>query len=110
MLQAWSAKLMKGNQYASLCIELDVASCGRTKTEAIEGLKNAIEAYIEYMMSENRGHEISRPVPMDELKEFLFTEDMKGEQSFKAISLEADDIWQTVKPHFSINRAFTDDF
>jgi predicted RNase H-like HicB family nuclease len=80
----------EGNQYASLCIELDVASCGRTKTEAIEGLKNAIEAYIEYMASENRGHEISRPVPMDELKAFLFTEDTKDEQSFKAIALEVE--------------------
>jgi predicted RNase H-like HicB family nuclease len=74
--------------YASLCIELDVASCGRTKAEAVEGVKNAIEAYIEYMVSENRGHEISRPVPMEELREFLFTQDTKDEQSLKAISLD----------------------
>ena len=33
----------EGNQYASLCVELDIASCGHTKKEAIEGLKNAIE-------------------------------------------------------------------
>jgi predicted RNase H-like HicB family nuclease len=78
----------EGKQYASLCIELDVASCGRTKAEAVEGVKNAIEAYIEYMVSENRGHELSRPVPMDELREFLFTQDTKDEQSFKAISLD----------------------
>ena len=32
------------------CVELDVASCGKTKKKAIEGLKNAIEAYIEYMI------------------------------------------------------------
>jgi predicted RNase H-like HicB family nuclease len=63
----------EGKQYASLCIELDIASCGRTKAEAVEGVKNAIEAYIEYMVSENRGHEISRPVPMDELR--VFTDD-----------------------------------
>jgi len=70
-MQSFTCLVKKeGNQYASLCIELDVASCGRTQTEAIEGLKNAIEAYIEYMMSENRQHEISRPVPMDELVEF----------------------------------------
>jgi len=25
----------EGNQYASLCVELDVASCGRTKTDAL---------------------------------------------------------------------------
>lgn len=88
-MQAFTCLVKKeGNQYASLCIELDVASCGRTKTEAIEGLKHAIEAYIEYMRSENRKNDISRPVPMDELKEFLFTEDTQHEQSFKAISLE----------------------
>jgi predicted RNase H-like HicB family nuclease len=70
-MQSFTCLVKKeGNQYASLCIELDVASCRRTQTEAIEGLKNAIEAYIEYMMSENRQHEISRPVPMDELVEF----------------------------------------
>ncbi|MFH1097814.1 MAG: hypothetical protein V1749_10010 [Candidatus Desantisbacteria bacterium] len=28
----------EGNQYASLCVELDVASCGQTKNDAIEGL------------------------------------------------------------------------
>jgi predicted RNase H-like HicB family nuclease len=71
-MQSFTCLVKKdGNQYASLCIELDVASCGRTKTEAIEGLKNAIEAYIDYMMAGNRGHEIPRPVPMDELKELL---------------------------------------
>ena len=62
----------EGNQYVSLCVELDVASCGTTKKKAIDGLKNAIEAYIEYMSSEMRGKEIYRPVPMDELRDFLF--------------------------------------
>ncbi|MBC8430527.1 MAG: hypothetical protein H8D96_01280 [Desulfobacterales bacterium] len=28
----------EGNQYASLCVELDVASCGRTKKDALDGL------------------------------------------------------------------------
>ena len=78
----------EGNQYASLCIELDIASCGNTKKEAIEGLKNAIEAYLEYMISEGRENEIYRPVPMDELKDFLFSEPYKYEQPLKAISLE----------------------
>jgi predicted RNase H-like HicB family nuclease len=55
------------NQYASLCVELDIASCGNTKKDAIVGLKNAIEAYLEYMISEGRENEIYRPVPMDEL-------------------------------------------
>lgn len=63
----------ESNQYVSLCVELDVASCGKTKREAIEGLKNAIEAYIEYMSSEMRDKEIYRPVPLHALRNFLFS-------------------------------------
>ena len=77
----------EGNQYASLCVELDVASCGRTKTDALDGLKRAIQTYIEYMVSEGRQKNIYRPVPMNELKTFLFPEDKLEEQSFKAIPL-----------------------
>lgn len=78
----------EGSQYVSLCVELDVASCGKTKVKAIEGLKNAIEAYIEYMSSQERGKEIYRPVPMDELRDFLFPESTADEQDVKAIPLE----------------------
>lgn len=60
----------EGSQYASLCVELDVASCGKSKMEAFDGLKRAIETYIEYMVSEGRQQDIYRPVPMDELKGF----------------------------------------
>ena len=77
-----------GNQYASLCVEIDIASCGNTKKEAIEGLKNAIEAYLEYMISEGRENEIYRPVPMNELRDFLFPENDTDEQQLKALSLE----------------------
>jgi predicted RNase H-like HicB family nuclease len=77
----------EGNQYASLCVELDIASCGRTQREAVSGLKNAIEAYLEYMISEKRGNDIYRPVPMEELRDFLFTQDIVSEQSLKAIPL-----------------------
>jgi len=77
----------EGNRYASLCVELDVASCGKSKKEALEGLKRAIETYIEYMVSEGRRNDIYRPVPMNELKSFLFPEDETDEKSFKAIPL-----------------------
>lgn len=77
----------EGNQYASLCVELDVASCGRTKKEAIEGLKRAVESYMEYMVSEGRENETYRPVPMNELKTFLFGESRTSETSLKAIPL-----------------------
>ena len=63
----------ESNQYVSQCVELDLASCGKTKREAIEGLKNAIDAYIEYMSSEMRDKEIYRPVPLHELRNFLFS-------------------------------------
>jgi len=46
----------EGNQYTSLCVELDVASC-------------------------------YRPVPMNELKTFLFPEHQTEEKSLKAIPL-----------------------
>jgi predicted RNase H-like HicB family nuclease len=77
----------EGRQYASLCVELDVASCGKSKMEALDGLKRAIETYIEYMVSEGRQQDISRPVPMDELKGFLFPEDESSEKTFRAIPL-----------------------
>lgn len=78
----------EGDQYASLCIELDIASCGTNKEEAITGLKNAIETYLEYMISEKRENEIYRPVPMNELKDFLFPEASTHEQHLEAVSLE----------------------
>ncbi len=36
----------EGDQYASLCVELDVASCGDTEEQAISGMKDAIETYL----------------------------------------------------------------
>lgn len=77
----------EGRQYASLCVELDVASCGRTKKEAMDGLKRAIDTYIDYMIMEGRRNEIYRPVPMNELKTFLFPEEQPVEQNLKAIPL-----------------------
>lgn len=77
----------EGNQYASLCVELDVASCGKTKEKALAGLRRAVETYIEYMSSEKREKEIYRPVPMSELRQFLFPEHETEEKTLKAIPL-----------------------
>ena len=97
-MQSFTCLVKKeGNQYASLCVELDIASCGNTKKGAIEGLKNAIEAYLEYMISEGRDDEIYRPVPMDELRDFLFSEPNKCEQPLKAISLELQYACESIK-------------
>ena len=64
-----------------------MASCGRTQKDALDGLKRAVETYIEYMVSEGRKKEIYRPVPMNELKTFLFPEHQTEEKTFKAIPL-----------------------
>ena len=61
----------ESDQYASLCVELDVASCGDTEEQAISGLKDAIETYLEFMKDEGREGEIMRPVPMSELRDFI---------------------------------------
>jgi predicted RNase H-like HicB family nuclease len=77
-----------GAQYSSLCVEFDVASCGDTEDEAMAGLKDAIETYVEYMRDEGLSDKIYRPVPMDELRDFLFTEPNTKEQRLKAVPLD----------------------
>jgi len=53
--------------YSALCLELDVASCGETEEEAIAGLQDAIETYVQYMLAEGRENEIYRPAPVNAL-------------------------------------------
>jgi len=53
-------------------VELDVASCGITKKEALDNLRPAIETYIKYMIDDGHGNEVNRPVPMNELRKFLY--------------------------------------
>ncbi|MGH9425721.1 MAG: hypothetical protein ACRD2L_05365 [Terriglobia bacterium] len=64
----------EGSQFSSLCLELDVASCGRTKEEAIDGLNAAIETYVNYLAEQGRQPEIYRPVPQNAIREFLLGE------------------------------------
>ncbi len=77
----------EGDQYASLCIELDIASCGATKEEAKQGLQNGVETYLEYMSSQGRKDDLFRPVPINAIKEFLFEENEMNEKSFQALPL-----------------------
>lgn len=69
----------EGNQYSSLCLELDVASCGRTREEAFQALKDAVEAYVHHLVAEGREQEIFRPVPPEAIREFLLGEGEEGE-------------------------------
>ncbi len=64
----------EGDQYASLCLELDVASCGRTREEAFRALQDAVEAYVTHLVAEGREQEILRPVPPEAIREFLLGE------------------------------------
>jgi len=83
----------EGDQYAALCLELDVASCGETREEAVAALRDAVETYLEYMQDTGRESQILRPVPTEALREFL-TEDYEGSveppkpHAFEAIPLE----------------------
>ena len=38
--------------FSSLCVELDVASCGNTEHEALENLQDAVEVYLETLRDE----------------------------------------------------------
>lgn len=40
----------EGNQFVSLCPELDVASCGDTAEEALDMLEDALQVYIEDLL------------------------------------------------------------
>jgi predicted RNase H-like HicB family nuclease len=64
----------EGEQCSSLCLELDVASCGKTREEAFEGLQAAVETYVSYLVQEGREDEIYRPVPQEAVREFLLGE------------------------------------
>jgi predicted RNase H-like HicB family nuclease len=80
----------EGNQYAALCLELDVVSSGSTQAGAIAALRDAIETYIEYLVGEEREPEIYRPVPLEALREFLMGREKSRRvtYTFHAIPLE----------------------
>ncbi|RMG54066.1 MAG: hypothetical protein D6723_05835 [Acidobacteria bacterium] len=61
----------EGNQFSSLCLELEVAFCGKTREEAFEGLKAAVETSVTYLVEEGRESKIYRPVPQEAIPGFL---------------------------------------
>jgi predicted RNase H-like HicB family nuclease len=48
----------EGNQYASWCPELDVASCGDTMEEACDNLDDAVDLYLDTLAKEGKFFEI----------------------------------------------------
>ena len=56
-------------EWCALACEVDVASCGSSLDEAREGLKEAVELYLSYMIEHGLRDEVARPVPQDALAE-----------------------------------------
>ncbi len=56
--------------WSALACEVDVASCGSSIEEAREGLKEAIELYLSYMIEHGLREQVERSVPHDDLAEF----------------------------------------
>ena len=59
----------EGDQWSALACEVDVASCGDTLEQAREGLKDAVELYISYMLENGLRGKVARPVPATDLAE-----------------------------------------
>ena len=59
-----------GDFYVALCLELNVASQGKSIAEAKQMLEEACEEYLSYMRDEGLEDEI-RPVSLELLREFL---------------------------------------
>lgn len=61
----------EGDQWAALSPEVTVGSCGGSMDEARQGLKDAVETYVLYMLSQGRTEEIARQMSPDEIRDFL---------------------------------------
>jgi predicted RNase H-like HicB family nuclease len=57
--------------WTALCLELDIASCGPTESEALESLKGLVELYVEDCLSQGEYPIPLRPVPCQALQDFL---------------------------------------
>ena len=59
------------NQYSALCLELDVASCGKTIEEAKRNLIEAVKLYITDVLEDGEEKEfIPRPVPKSVVEKY----------------------------------------
>jgi len=74
----------EGGEYTALCLELDIASCGGSETEAIESLKGLVELYVEDCVSAGEVPIPLRPVPLEGLREFLKPADRRRKLSLTA--------------------------
>jgi hypothetical protein len=63
--------IFDGQQWASLCPELDIASAGATADEAIDSLIHAVTEAVAFAQENHL--EAGHPVPPDELRSFLIS-------------------------------------
>jgi len=71
----------EGKWYVSLCLELDVASQGRTIREAKKMLAEAVELHLETCIENNLPH--LRPVPKEEDPRFNPRDDLVETFNFR---------------------------
>jgi len=71
----------EGKWYVSLCLELDVASQGRTIREAKKMLAEAVELHLETCIENNLPH--LRPVPKEEDPRFSPRDDLVETFNFR---------------------------
>jgi predicted RNase H-like HicB family nuclease len=63
--------IFDGQQWASLCPELDIASAGATSDDAIDSLIQAVGEAVTFAHEHHL--EVGHPVPPDELRSFLIS-------------------------------------
>lgn len=69
----------EASNWTALCLELDIASCGPTETDAMESLRGLIELYVDDCLSQGECPIALRPVPCEALREFLSPPDQMPE-------------------------------
>lgn len=76
----------EGDRYGAICLELDVASQGKTVAEAEANLKEAVELYLEDVLEAGDEKDfIPRPAPVElwlrffEIEEAKLREQIKGD-------------------------------
>ncbi len=62
----------EGNLYVALCLELDIASQGKTVEKARKNLQDAVQGYLELIYDEGIEKEfIPRPAPLQKWLKYL---------------------------------------
>jgi len=77
--------VQQGGQWASLCPELDIASCGDTAHEALDMLERAVSEALQFQ--HDSGVAAGQPVPPADLETFLAEARAAGTLSTRTLTL-----------------------